>query len=180
LWNINKFALSNFTEGFQPEKTGVDGLKLSLSDKWILTRLSECIKLTNERFEEFNMGDMSQGLYDFWLKELADYYIESLKPVMKGTDEEAKKAALNTLYTCLDSGLRLMHPAMPYLTEELFQRLPHRKGEAPDSICIAPFPETLVSFKDDGVEDHISQLQLVVSKFRSQLTALNVAKNANP
>lgn len=123
---------------------------------------------------------MTQGLYDFWLKELADYYIESIKPVMKGNDEEAKKAALNTLYICLDSGLRLMHPTMPYLTEELFQRLPHRKGEAPESICIAPFPTTLKSFKDEGVEDHVAQLQLAVSKFRSQLVALNVPKSANP
>merc|ERR1719230_1607427 len=73
-----------------------------------------------------------------------------------------------------------MHPTMPYLTEELFQRLPHRKGEAPESICIAPFPTTLKSFKDEGVEDHVAQLQLAVSKFRSQLVALNVPKSANP
>jgi len=66
------------------------------------------------------------GLYDFWLKELADVYIEAIKPVMKGTDEDAKKAARNTLFRALDSGLRLLHPSMPYLTEELFQRLPHR------------------------------------------------------
>ena len=180
LWNINKFALSNFTEGFQPEKNGVENLKLSLSDKWILTRLSQLIESTNDRFEKYDFGYMVQGLYDFWLKELADYYIEALKPVMKGNDEEAKKAALNTLYLCLDSGLRMLHPAMPYLTEELFQRLPHRKGEAPESICIAPFPETMVTFKDEGVEDQIAHLQLVVSKFRSQFAALNVPKNANP
>ena len=54
------------------------------------------------------------------MKELADYYIEAIKPVMKGTNEESKKAALNTLYVCLDSGLRMLHPTMPYLTEELF------------------------------------------------------------
>jgi valyl-tRNA synthetase len=84
---------------------------------------------------------MVMGLYDFWLKELADVYIEAIKPVMKGTDEDAKKAARNTLFRCLDSGLRLLHPTMPYLTEELFQRLPHREGPArPESICIAPYP----------------------------------------
>lgn len=158
LWNINKFALSNFSENFQPEASGIAGLKLSLSDKWILTRLSSLISLTNERFENYDFGYMVQGLYDFWLKELADYYIEALKPVMKSDDEDAKKAALNTLYICLDSGLRMLHPAMPYLTEELFQRLPHRKGEAPESICIAPFPTGLESFAHEGVEDHINVL----------------------
>lgn len=83
---------------------------------------------------------MVMGLYDFWLKELADIYIEAIKPVMKGTDEEAKKAARNALFTCLDYGLKLLHPTMPYLTEELFQRLPHRKDSKPESICIAAFP----------------------------------------
>ena len=120
MWNINKFALGNFPAGFQPEKDGVKNLKLSLSDKWILTRLSQTIDLTNERFDKYDFGYMVQGLYDFWLKELADYYIEATKPVMNGTDEEAKKAALNTLYICLDAGLRMLHPTMPYLTEELF------------------------------------------------------------
>lgn len=60
------------------------------------------------------------GLYDYWLKELADIYIEALKPVMRGDNEEAKIAARNTLFICLDKGLRLLHPTMPYLTEELF------------------------------------------------------------
>ena len=60
------------------------------------------------------------GLYDFWLKELADIYIEAIKPVMKGDDEEAKKGARNTIFICLDKGLRLLHPTMPYITEELF------------------------------------------------------------
>jgi valyl-tRNA synthetase len=178
LWNINKFALSNFTEGFEPEKKGVEGLKLSLSDKWILTRLSSLISSTNTRFDEYDFGYMVQGLYDFWLKELADYYIEALKPVMKSGDAEAKKAALNTLHICLDSGLRMLHPTMPYITEELFQRLPG-KGR-PESICIAAFPNTGVTFEKENVEQSIASLQLVVSKFRSQFNALNIAKNANP
>ena len=63
---------------------------------------------------------MVNGLYDFWLKELADIYIEALKPVMRSEDENAKIAAWNSLYICLDYGLKMMHPAMPYVTEELY------------------------------------------------------------
>jgi valyl-tRNA synthetase len=74
----------------------------------------------------------------------------------------------------------MLHPTMPYLTEELFQRLPHRKGEAPESICIAQFPTSMISFKDENVEESITQLQMIVSKFRSQLAALNITKNMNP
>jgi valyl-tRNA synthetase len=92
------------------------------------------------------------ALYDFWVKEFADYYLESTKPVFKGGDAEAKKAALNTLYICLDCGLKMLHPVMPYITEELWQRLPHRAGEIPESICIAPFPEQLASFQDENIE----------------------------
>ncbi len=103
-----------------PELAGPEALKLSLADKWILTRLSETVAKTNELMENYKFGEMVMGLYEFWLKELADVYIEALKPVMKGDDEEAKKAARNTLFRCLDSGLRMLHPAMPYLTEELF------------------------------------------------------------
>lgn len=91
--------------------------------------------------ENYKYGEMVMGLYDFWLKELADVYIEAIKPVMKSTDEEAKKASRNTLFRALDFGLRLLHPTMPYLTEELFQRLPHRPDSRPESVCIAPFPQ---------------------------------------
>lgn len=123
---------------------------------------------------------MAQGLYDFWQKELADYYLESIKPVMSGDNAEAKKAALNTLYICLDFSLKMLHPSMPYLTEELYQRLPHRKGEAFESICIATFPETLASFEKENVEDHVAQLQLVVTKCRSQMAALNIGTKDKP
>lgn len=130
--------------------------------------------------EAYKFGEMVMGLYDFWLYQLADVYIEALKPVMKGTDEEAKIAARNTLFRCLDFGLRMLHPVMPYLTEELFQRLPHDKNHMPTSICIAPFPTVQKSFEQEQVEDHIRQLMNAVKAFRSQLSALNVAKNANP
>ena len=140
LWNINRFALSNFDDGFVPRADGVEGLSLSLSDKWILTRLSELVEQTNTRFDQYDFGYMVQGLYDFWLKELADYYIEALKPIMRSGDEEGKLAAMNTLYLCLDTALRLLHPTMPYITEELFQRLPHNPDNSEESICVAPFP----------------------------------------
>lgn len=180
LWNIVKFALSNFPADFVPEEKGIEGLKLSLVDKWIITRLSKLINATNDQFEKFKFGEMIMGLFDFWLKELADVYIEALKPVMKGTDEEAKKAARNSLFKCLDFGLRLMHPTMPYLTEELYQRLPHRKDQVFESICIAEFPSSLQSYDDENVEEQLKTLMTVVKAFRSQFAALNILKSANP
>ena len=123
---------------------------------------------------------MVQNIYDFWLKELADYYIEAIKPVMKGNDEEAKKAALNTLYLCLDFGLKLLHPTMPYITEELYQRLPHREGEAFESICIATYPSSLKSFDNQKVDESFKDLKDMVLQFRSLIAGLNIKKDQNP
>ena len=132
----------NFPEGFQPHAEGVRSLKqhLSLPDRWILTKLSQLIQSTNKDFEEYKFGTMVNNLYDFWKKDLADVYLEAMKPVMKSENVEKKTAALNSLYIVLDSALKMLHPTMPYITEELFQRLPHVKATAPDSICIAAFP----------------------------------------
>lgn len=81
------------------------------------------------------------GLHEFWKKELADIYLEAIKPVMKSDNKQQKEAALNTLYICLDTALKLLHPTMPYLTEELYQRLPHSDSLRFDSICISKFPQ---------------------------------------
>lgn len=122
LWNINRLAISLFPEGFKPltEGPAVIAGDLSLSDKWILTRLSKLVGETNAHFEAYKFGEMVQGLYDFWWKELADIYCEAIKPVMRSDNEKAKLAALNTLYICLDYGIKMLSPTMPYLTEELY------------------------------------------------------------
>jgi valyl-tRNA synthetase len=171
LWNINKFALRNFDANFKPSSPK----KLSLSEKWILTRLSALITKTNEQFVNYDFGNMSQAIYDFWYKDLADNYLEACKPAMSGNDEEAKNAVRNTLFVCLDSALRLLHPTMPYITEELYQRLPDR-ANAPESITIAPFPTSCPSFANEGVEETFDTLIDLVKKFRSQLTALNITR----
>lgn len=142
--------------------------------------MSSLVKNTNAAFEDFKFGDMINGLYDFWRKELADVYLEALKPIMKDGTPEQKKAALNSLYLCLDYALKMLHPTMPFLTEELYQRLPHIPGTAADSICIATFPTECISFEQDGVNDQMGQLLATVKAFRSQLSALNVASNAKP
>lgn len=85
LWNIVKFGLSNFPTDFTPSSNGVLDCKdnLSLADKWILSRLSDLVDSTNQNFTDYKFGDMVNGLYDFWRKELADVYLEAIKPVMK-------------------------------------------------------------------------------------------------
>jgi valyl-tRNA synthetase len=108
---------------------------------------------------------------------MAAIYLESIKPVMK-EDGPAKTAALNTLYFCLDAALKMLSPTMPYLTEELYQRLPHIPAQMSKSICIAPFPEGCMSFED--AEKQMETLTFTCGKIRSQLASLNVPSNAKP
>lgn len=124
--------------------------------------MSDLITKTNQCFENYDFGSMVNGLYDFWLKELADFYIEAIKPVMKGSNKDAQKAALNTLYICLDYGLKMLHPTMCYITEELYQRLPHRKGEVTESICIAQFPTELKAFENQRIDENFNNLKDMV------------------
>jgi valyl-tRNA synthetase len=74
----------------------------------------------------------------------------------------------------------MLHPTLPYITEELYQRLPHIEGQAPESICIAPFPEKLVSFKSENVEGDMDDMHLFVSKLRSQFASLKIPKSIKP
>ena len=114
-------------------------------------------KSTNENFDNFKLGEVVQDLFDFWKKELAAIYIEAIKPVMDGNDAKKKEAALNTLYICLDSGLKMLHPPMPFITEELFHRLPHDPTTVPESICIAPFPKPndVPEFTKENIEENM-------------------------
>ena len=143
-----------------------------------MTRLSKLIDSTNKDFEDFSFGTMSNNLYDFWKKDLADVYLEAIKPVMRGDDEGKKAAALNTLYITLDAALKLLHPIMPYVTEELFQRLPHIAESTPESICIADFPRELAAY--EGSEPQMHTLLETARILRSQLASLGVASNAKP
>lgn len=100
---------------------------------------------------------------------------------MRSDNQENKSAALNTLYICLDTALKLLHPTMPYLTEELYQRLPHSEASRFESICISTFPQKqILPFETTNIDENMNKLTSTVKSVRSQLAALNVASNAKP
>lgn len=111
---------------------------------WILSKLSNVIETANKAFENYEFAAATQSCYTFWLYDLCDNYLECLKPVFASNDNERKAISRRVLYTCLDYGLRLLSPFMPFITEELFQRLPRKNVDIP-SICVAPFPCKLLS-----------------------------------
>jgi len=167
LWNASKFAMLNFTPQFVPEEDinkTIDNA--SPMDRWILSRLSAATKSTNEAFKTYEFPKATTALYNFWLYDLCDVYLESIKPVFLCDNEERKVCCQNVLYTCLDSGLRLMSPFMPFLTEELFQRLPHRRETCPESISVASYP-TETGWCNEKIEKDVEQMMEVVRTIRS-------------
>uniref|UniRef100_A0A8D1WC28 Valine--tRNA ligase n=1 Tax=Sus scrofa TaxID=9823 RepID=A0A8D1WC28_PIG len=153
LWNATKFALRGLGKGFVPSATSEPGGRESLADRWIRSRLTEAVRLSNQGFQAYDFPAVTTAQYSFWLYELCDVYLECLKPVLNGVDQVAAESARQTLYTCLDVGLRLLSPFMPFVTEELFQRLPRRTPQAPPSLCVTSYPEpSECSWKDPEAE----------------------------
>uniref|UniRef100_A0A673LJ00 Valine--tRNA ligase n=1 Tax=Sinocyclocheilus rhinocerous TaxID=307959 RepID=A0A673LJ00_9TELE len=135
LWNAVKFAMRTLGEGFVPwEKAQLCGSE-SVSDRWILSRLSAAVALCDSGFQAYDFPAITTAIYNFWLYELCDIYL-----VM---NSHISDICRQTLYTCLEVGLRLLSPLMPFVTEELFQRLPRRLAQdSTSSICVTPYPET--------------------------------------
>lgn len=109
---------------------------------WILSRLAHTIETCNKAFATYEFAQATNACYSFWLYDLCDNYLECLKPIFASDDELKKSTARKVLYTCLDLGLRLLSPFMPFISEELFQRLPRNNLDIP-SICVAPYPGKL-------------------------------------
>lgn len=164
IWNavtfFLKFAINDTKYNPDLSVVNVNNTKLSFIDRWILNKLSRATLNFDKAFESYSFGDAVQNVYSFWKDNLCDVYIESVKAVFKGNDEEQKELTRNILFYLIDSGLKLLHPITPFITEELYQRThfevllktnPNADPESINSICIAEFPEN-VSFINDEID----------------------------
>ncbi|CAI2379925.1 unnamed protein product [Moneuplotes crassus] len=179
IWNSVKLFLNYSKDGF--ELKSIADCKLSLADNWILTQLNKIITSSNASMESHIYGAFANDLYDFFLKKFCDVYIESSKVALQGKDEDTRQAALNTLFTVLDYSLRLFHPMMPYITEELYQRLPHAEGTKKDSIYLTSYPEIVEEFKgDDDLATKFDSLIAINAEIRSMFDQIGIQKNHKP
>ncbi|OEU77214.1 MAG: valine--tRNA ligase, partial [Desulfuromonadales bacterium C00003107] len=136
LWNASRFALMNL-EDFTPGAIDLNQAKLSLADQWILTRLSEVASETEQALADYKFNDAAGALYAFTWHEFCDWYIELSKEDLYGDDVARRQVAQEVLFTVLEQLLRLLHPIMPFITEEIWQVLP---GERPtSSIMLAAY-----------------------------------------
>ncbi|MDK2880008.1 MAG: valyl-tRNA synthetase [Thermoanaerobacteraceae bacterium] len=134
IWNASRFVMMNL-EGFKPGE--VDIQALTLKDRWILKRINDITKEVTQALDKFEIGIAAQNIYDFFWSEFCDWYIEMAKIDLYGGDDLAKKRAQQVLYFVLERALKLLHPFMPFITEEIWQHLPH-DGR---SIMVSKWPE---------------------------------------
>lgn len=175
LWNATRFALMYFTgeEKYDVvhELTGSEGS----IDLWILSRLANCIDVSNKGFEKYEFALATNACYNFWLYDLCDVYLECLKSVFQSGTEEAKACARKTLYTCLNLGLKLLSPFMPFITEELYQRLPRADQDTVASICVAPYPEIAsCNWQNESIEKDFEFVQRAAKVIRSARSDYNL------
>ncbi|XP_071449683.1 valine--tRNA ligase isoform X2 [Hetaerina americana] len=177
LWNATKFALMYLDRNIKPVDSGNGIKKESPMNIWIRSRLAAAIKACNEGFETYDLPMATTACYNFWLYELCDVYLECLKPILQGNKESSvAQAAQSTLVLCFEVGLLLLSPFMPYITEELFQRLPNIAGATrPISICIAPYPEPeQYPWHNPKVEAEVEFVQKLVHVIRSARADYNL------
>ncbi|XP_035223704.1 valine--tRNA ligase-like, partial [Stegodyphus dumicola] len=178
LWNATKFALMSLGVDFVSKEKFMLSDSESTMDLWILSRLSSAVESCNNGFETYDFPAATTACYAFWLYDLCDVYLESLKPVFQSEDKTAIEVSKEMLYTCLDTGLRLLSPFMPFVTEELFQRLPRRRGDTVESITVShyPVPEEY-PWKNCDLEKSVSFALDIVHKVRSLRADYNLPKN---
>ena len=142
MWNAVRFAMMNLGEGYAPPETPLCQTAPGLppASRWALSRLDKATAAVNAAMEAYDFNASTTGVYAFWQYDLCDVFIELMKPVVASADEAAKKATRDALWTLLDAGLRMLHPFMPFVTEELWQRLPRRASETARSIMVAAYP----------------------------------------
>jgi valyl-tRNA synthetase len=178
LWNASRFALMNL-EDIEPDK--FDKNKMTITDRWILSRLAKTITDVTGQLNEFKYSEPLTQLYRFFWNDFCDWYLEWIKPRMQ--DEQQKSIAQNVLAFVLDQTLRLLHPFVPFITEGIFQKLneiiPVRqlnglaKAKKSEALVVAEWPEKLSSLVDIDAEKQITLIQSVIRAIRDVRSKYN-------
>ena len=184
LWNATCFALKTLSD-FTPIPTLLEDLmssgKMSIRDRYMISRLMAASEAVNECFKDYKFGDAQMAAYSLWMDNICDVYLELIKPVVYNNDDENQDrrwAAQATLWIAIETGLRLLHPMMPYVTEELWQRLPGRGtlGEdEPESIMLAKYPFSMNEYRDIQLEESMETVLKIVKACRSLRASHNIA-----
>ena len=168
IWNASRFIMMNLEKAETPEEMPKD--QLTQADKWILSKVNTLAKDVTDNMEKFELGIAVQKVYDFIWEEFCDWYIEMVKPRLYNDADTSKAAALWTLKTVLGNALKMLHPFMPFVTEEIFCTLNPQE----ESIMISPWPEFTEEWNFTAEETEVETIKEAVRAIRNVRTGMNV------
>ena len=168
VWNASRFIMMNLEKAETPDQLDLSGL--TSADKWILSKVNKLAAEVTENMEKYELGIAVQKVYDFIWEEFCDWYIEMVKPRLYSDTDTTKAAALWTLKTVLTNALKLLHPYMPFITEEIFCTL-HPEEE---SIMISSWPEYQEAWNFAADEKAVETIKEAVRGIRNLRTGMNV------
>ncbi len=167
IWNASRFVMMNLDKEIMNKYK--DCREYSLADKWILSEMNTLVKEVTENMEKYELGIAMSKVYDFMWTEFCDWYIELIKPVFYGEDEKAKGVVYNVLNTVLVTGLKLLHPAMPFITEEIYTHLTDE-----ETIVNAAWPEFDEALVDKESEENMAYIIEAIKGLRNVRAEMNV------
>ncbi|MGG5370065.1 valine--tRNA ligase [Enterococcus sp. AZ196] len=167
IWNASRFVIMN-VEGFTADDIDFSGEK-TVADRWILTRLNETIEKVTALFDQFEFGEAGRQLYNFMWDDFCDWYIEMSKEILYGEDDAAKQTTKSILVYVLDQTLRLLHPIMPFVTEEIWAKIPHT-GE---SLVVADYPVVHPENNDETAAKGMEVLKELIRSVRNIRSEVN-------
>ncbi len=170
IWNASRFVMMNLTIDHYALP---DADKLEREDKWVLSKLNRLVKEVTENLDSFEIGVASAKVYDFIWDTYCDWYIELTKTRLNGTDEAAKLTAQNVLCYVLVTLLKLLHPFMPFITEEIYQALPKCDG-ASDILMVAQWPEYTEALNFPAEENAMEAVMDLIRAIRARRAEMNV------
>ena len=175
IWNASRYVLMN-TEQYDCGQTGHDDFELSIADKWIISRLQMAEETVAKSLGNFRLDLASQAFYEFMWSEYCDWYLELSKPVLwdDNATTAAKTGTRRTLVRVLEAALRLAHPLMPYLTEEIWQKIKILAGKSGATIMLEAYPCAEPSKIDDEAVNSINWLKEVVTAIRNIRGEMNI------
>ncbi|MEW6765715.1 MAG: valine--tRNA ligase [Pseudomonadota bacterium] len=172
LWNASRFVLMQCED----HDTGLTGdVSLTLADRWIIGRLQQLEAEVIRHFDAYRFDLAAQELYEFTWNEYCDWYLELTKPALKTGDEATQRGTRRTLVRVLETLLRLMHPVMPFITEEIWQRVAPLAGKAGETIMLQPFPQPDASRIDEAALADIEWLKTFVLGVRRIRAEMDIA-----
>jgi len=179
IWNAARFLFVNLDK-FEEGGAKLEGLaapdvrerapyrfdgNVPLIDSWLFARLADTLEVVKSAFETYRFHEAAQSIYQFFWNDFCDWYIEWIKPELNGANRERATAAWQNLFAAFDAALRLLHPVMPFLTEELWHQLPQRAGAK--TIALEQYPEARAEWRNGGALQEFALVQEVITTVRA-------------